>query len=330
MPEETNKKKSGGRGVENTLGIIGSVLDLAGPLLLGPDAVGMQFGAPFRAGAQIFSRKREQDTLLDALGSNPETAPLLQLGQQASDAGGLLNVLGSMQQGPQIAGQPAAQVAPQAGVAPAKPSVDITGLDFIRQIAQGDPRFAKKLILSQTKGDTEMDSIKQILTMQLLGKKLGGFETPAQKREASTAAAKAKEGRLTKQQKLQNLNTEHTKTSNTLKLALKDGSIDPTQFIELQSQLDAALGSAKEQINVGLEAGTLPGVKTTPTKKWFGMVEGKPKISLGASEAAKAKGPVSMVPGKSVADVVKQFQQVNPGMSKQQATQEAKKAGRIK
>ena len=279
MADETSKKKSGGKGVENTLGIVGAVLDLAGPLLLGPDAAGISFGGPFRAGAQMFSQKREEDTLLEALGSNPETAPLLELGTQAADAGGLLNVLGSMQR------QPPSSV--EQAVSAGAPT-DFGGADFIRSIAQGDPKFAKQLILASAEGDTEMDQIKQLLTLQLLGKRLGS-ETSEQKRKAAAKIAEEKEQRLTKQQQISNANKAHAKAVTALNKNFPDKKSKTQQRkrTKLQSQLDDNLKVILGKIKKGEDPGEFPPIVSTPTRKAFGFLPGDPKITIAPVKKTK-------------------------------------------
>lgn len=83
-------KKSGGKGVENALSLLGTLAGLAGKLTFGPDFDG-DLGSPFKAGADMLKSKREEKQLMELMGSNPHTAPLLEHGAALVDAGGLVN-----------------------------------------------------------------------------------------------------------------------------------------------------------------------------------------------------------------------------------------------
>lgn len=201
------KTKSPSKGGENTLGLLGAVAGLAGNLIFGPDSVGMDFGAPFKAGAAMMREKREQESLLELLKSNPHTAPIAEVGPALASAGGIVNnpdilthpeiqsFVGQFggQQGatnpPQASGVLPGESngVPQSGLLsalssqPAQSANDYTSDAFLEKAAALRPDIAEKILTAKatqapTK-DRSLDDILKVLQIQ-------AFETPEQKRQA--------------------------------------------------------------------------------------------------------------------------------------------------
>jgi hypothetical protein len=95
--DNTQPKKPGGAGAEKTLSLLGSLANVAGGLIFGPD-FNVDLSAPFTMGANFIAQNKKQKELMDVLGSNPHTAPLLEAGQQLANQGGLMGVLSQQQQ----------------------------------------------------------------------------------------------------------------------------------------------------------------------------------------------------------------------------------------
>lgn len=201
---DNGQPKAPSKGGENTLSLIGAIAGLAGNLIFGPDSVGIDFGAPFKAGAAMLKDKREQQSLLELLKGNPHTAPLAEIGPSLVEAGGLVknpDILNhpqtqgylsqfSMGEGdrklvsPEMAQSPnntvASVLAPQAqGTAP-----DYTSQEFLARAASLRPDLAEKIIASKATKDPN-DQLKDMLQTVLLGKQIQNFETPEQKRRAA-------------------------------------------------------------------------------------------------------------------------------------------------
>ena len=202
---DTKKNKAPSKGGENTLGLLGAVAGLAGNLIFGPDSVGIDFGAPFKAGAAMLRDKREQQSLIELLKSNPHTAPIADIGPALTSAGGLVN-------NPDILDHPEVQnfvgqfsgspgPTPQStGVLPGESSgvpqanllsalntpapttqKDYTSDEFLERAASLRPDIAEKILTAratQAPGrDRSLDDILKVLQIQ-------SFETPEQKRQA--------------------------------------------------------------------------------------------------------------------------------------------------
>ena len=201
---DTKKSKGPSKGGENTLGLLGAVAGLAGNLIFGPDSVGIDFGAPFKAGAAMLRDKREQDSLIELLKSNPHTAPIAEMGPALTQAGGIVNnpdllnhpeVQNYIGQFGGSSPQAASGVLPgesngnpQAGIAAAlrQPQVspmDYTSDAFLQRAAELRPDIAEK-ILAQRATQAPQDNTKELLQTILLGKQIESFETPEQKRQA--------------------------------------------------------------------------------------------------------------------------------------------------
>lgn len=163
MAEET-KKKSGGKGAENTLGLIGSIAELAGPLLFGPQFSGVDLGAPFKTGANMLKQKREQESLLNILSSNPATAPIVQMGQTAVEQGGLagmaMDMLAPQQEQVNAAGVPLLDDG----------GVDINSPQFVEALAGGGFGNQALQILFAQAQKKETDPLDQALKMMSLAK----------------------------------------------------------------------------------------------------------------------------------------------------------------
>ena len=160
---DNTKPKAGGKAGEKTLGILGAVLNMAGPILGIP---GLNLGAPFDVAAQGMAQKREQNNLIQLLSTTPETAPLVQGGQMLADSGGLVN-------------QPDVQNALGVGQQAAPPPVDYTSPEFISRASVLAPGLAQALTLKKA-GQADQNPIDDILKML----KLQHFQTPAMLREA--------------------------------------------------------------------------------------------------------------------------------------------------
>lgn len=201
---DTKKSKGPSKGGENTLGLLGAVAGLAGNLIFGPDSVGIDFGAPFKAGAAMLRDKREQDSLIELLKSNPHTAPIAEMGPALTQAGGIVNnpdlinhpeVQNYIGQfggtGPQTASgvlPGESNGNPQAGIAsalrqPQASPMDYTSDAFLQRAAELRPDIAEK-ILAQRATQAPQDNTKELLQTILLGKQIESFETPEQKRQA--------------------------------------------------------------------------------------------------------------------------------------------------
>lgn len=123
-----------GKGAETTLGILGSVLDIAGPLLLGPGSESIPFGNPFRAAAESLRSKREKEGLLQTLSQFPETQPLLDLGAaimgggQGMASGIMPGEVGGIPVGPTSVPAISGANIPQAPLDPSVPLPTSTGV----------------------------------------------------------------------------------------------------------------------------------------------------------------------------------------------------------
>jgi hypothetical protein len=200
---DSSTPKAPGRGGENTLNLIGAIAGLAGNLLLGPEGVGVDFGAPFKAGAQMMKDKREQQSLLELLSSNPHTAPLVQHGSNIAASGGLLNNPDSINH-PEIQNYLASQglvpypqtpATPQTNLMTAlqpsdpmasTPPSDYTSQDFLMRAAALRPDIAQKIIVEKATKEPA-NALKEQLQTILLGKQIAGFETPEERRAAQLA-----------------------------------------------------------------------------------------------------------------------------------------------
>lgn len=201
---DTKKSKGPSKGGENTLGLLGAVAGLAGNLIFGPDSVGIDFGAPFKAGAAMLRDKREQDSLIELLKSNPHTAPIAEMGPALTQAGGIVNnpdlinhpeVQNYIGQfggtGPQTAsgvlpgesnGNPQSGILSALGQPQASPT-DYTSDAFLERAAQLRPDLAEKILTAKATREPQ-DQTKELLQTILLGKQIQSFETPEQKRQA--------------------------------------------------------------------------------------------------------------------------------------------------
>lgn len=202
---ENSKPRGPSKGGENTLGLLGAVAGLAGNLIFGPDSVGIDFGAPFKAGAAMLRDKREQDSLIELLKSNPHTAPIAEVGPSLIQAGGIVNNPDALNH-PEVQnyiGQFGGTVPPaSSGVLPGEangnpqPSIlsalsgpqaasptDYTSDAFLQRAAELRPDIAEKL-LAQRATQAPRDNTKELLQTILLGKQIESFETPEQKRQA--------------------------------------------------------------------------------------------------------------------------------------------------
>lgn len=197
---DSGTPKAPGRAGENTLNLIGAIAGLAGNLLLGPEGTGIDFGAPFKAGAQMMRDKREQQSLLELLSSNPHTAPLVQHGSTIATAGGLLNNPDSINH-PDVQNYLSSQglmpppAAPQTNLMTAlqpsgAPTVDTppdyTSQDFLMRAAALRPDIAQKIIVEKATREPA-NALKEQLQTILLGKQIAGFETPEERRAAQLA-----------------------------------------------------------------------------------------------------------------------------------------------
>jgi len=190
---------------ENTLGLLGAVAGLAGNLIFGPDSIGMDFGAPFKAGAAMLRDKREQQSLLELLKSNPHTAPIAEMGPSLIQAGGLVNnpdainhpevqkYVSQFSSAPGVASQAPAQASILPGEANGQPApnllsalqtpTDYTSDAFLQKAAALRPDIAEKILTAKaTKEPT--NQTKELLQTILLGKQISGYETPEERRAA--------------------------------------------------------------------------------------------------------------------------------------------------
>ncbi len=199
MAEPKKKKEGGGKGGENTLNLIGTILGMVG----GREG-GIDLGAPFRAGAAMMKEKREQNNLLELLGSNPHTAPIAAVAPALYDAGGIANNLDLLEhpevQGALGGGEAQASAAPQgepipppagalptaspllntlkAQQTPAAP-LDFTSDAFLQRAAQLRPDLAEAILTKRAtagQGD-QLDAVLKAL-------KIKDYESPEQKRKA--------------------------------------------------------------------------------------------------------------------------------------------------
>jgi len=150
------------KGAENTLNILGSVLGLGGQLIFGPD-FNADLGAPFKAGAGMLREKREQSalqqSLMDALRSNPHTAPIADLGEQVHSAGGILpNLMDSSgmasapDMGSQMGGPLNESLGMPTGGASALNSTIFSSPEFIAGLSNNgaSPELIEKMIYAQS------------------------------------------------------------------------------------------------------------------------------------------------------------------------------------
>ena len=217
MADESNRKP-GGKAAENTLALIGSIAGVAGNLLLGPDSAGMDFGAPFKAGAAMLQGQRQENDLKKYLMTTPQTAPLADHIPAIIQAGGLIknpDVLAhpetqqylSQFGGPAPAQAPGPIQAPasQGGVpAPAAPTAPVstgpiappipspTGnlLSALGRTTGGvSPELQARIlqdhpdILKAMASKDPTAQMKEMLQTVLLGKHISDFETHDQKTE---------------------------------------------------------------------------------------------------------------------------------------------------
>lgn len=211
MADETGKPAS--KAGETTLGLIGALAGLAGNVIFGPDSIGIDFGAPFKAGAEMLKQKRTESDLQKVLMSTPHTAPLADVIPSLIGAGGIINnpdilshpdTQNYMKQfGSGVAASPSEvsnlQPAPS-GVSPSVVSAPLqvpgmgspsgnllttlqTNLNNASPAMQArflsdHPEIAKSMMKSEP-------DIKDYLQTVLLGKQISSFETPEQKRQAA-------------------------------------------------------------------------------------------------------------------------------------------------
>ena len=197
---DSGQPKAPSKAGENTLGLLGAVAGLAGNLIFGPDSIGMDFGAPFKAGAAMLRDKREQQSLIELLKSNPHTAPIADIGPSLIQAGGLLNNPDSINH-PDVQNYLSSQglmpppAAPQTNLMTAlqpsgAPTVDTppdyTSQDFLMRAAALRPDIAQKIIVEKATREPA-NALKEQLQTILLGKQIAGFETPEERRAAQLA-----------------------------------------------------------------------------------------------------------------------------------------------
>lgn len=215
---DSGQPKAPSKAGENTLGLLGAVAGLAGNLIFGPDSIGMDFGAPFKAGAAMLRDKREQQSLIELLKSNPHTAPIADMGPSLIQAGGLVNnpdavnhpevqkYISQFTGASGVATPPASSAGVLPGEANGQPapnllsalqssaaspatvstSPDYTSDAFLQKAAALRPDIAEKIITARaTKEPT--NQAKELLQTILLGKQISGYETPEERRAAQLA-----------------------------------------------------------------------------------------------------------------------------------------------
>ena len=158
--DDINKPVKASGAADKTLNILGSVAGIVGNLLLGPDS-NVDFSEPFRLGAAYIKQDKENKALLDVLRGNPHTAPIVEVGQQIGQAGGLPAILSGQPQ-PNQSTQPLVDSI-------RKPYIDIHSPDFPSQLAErGLGDLAQKVLFAQAqqKPETEMDSLLKTLQIK--------------------------------------------------------------------------------------------------------------------------------------------------------------------
>lgn len=208
MADENGQSKGPGKAGETTLNLLATLGGLAGPLLFGPDFQG-DLGSPFRMGAQMLKGKREEQGLLDLLGGNPHTAPLLEGAQAFHEAGGalnnpdallhpevlntfkvghtpppgLMNTLGGM--GDQLqanAPQPPQMAPPPAPVAQTGAQIDPASPEFLQRAARLRPDLAEKILLDRASQKTNpLDDIVKMMGIQQKTRDAEEHLTPQEK-----------------------------------------------------------------------------------------------------------------------------------------------------
>jgi hypothetical protein len=221
MAEQTKEPKGKSKAAETTMGLLGSVLGLAGNLVLGPDSIGLDIGAPFKMGAAMMREKREQSNLLELLRSSPATAPIAEYAPAIIDAGGIANnsdllehpevqgALSSLGMGGSssssapvgnsvLPGESGGMMTqPQMSPPPATPAAvpqmrtaqNFSSPEFLARAAALRPDLAEKILVSQATAST--DPTSALLKNILLGKQIENYESPEDK-----ARARADERRM--------------------------------------------------------------------------------------------------------------------------------------
>lgn len=146
-----------GKTGENLLNILGTVGDVFGKVLLGPDGGHIDFGAPFKMGAAMERQKREENALMEVLKGNPHTAPLVEMGHQLANNGGALGGISN-----EFGGQ-----MPQTTYTPP----DIQSPQFVSDYLAkgGSGEIAASFLGNQINNrQAEVDPLKQLLLMKQL------------------------------------------------------------------------------------------------------------------------------------------------------------------
>lgn len=273
---DKNQPKAPSKAGENTLGLIGAIAGLAGNLILGPDSAGIDFGAPFKAGASMLREKREQQSLLELLKGNPHTAPLAEMGPALVQAGGLINnpdvlshpdtqnYLGQFS-GP--SGTAPATPAPASGILPGEqngtphpgllpalgtqkaPPPDYTSEEFLARAAALRPDIAEKIITAKATKDPA-NQTKELLQTILLGKQISGFETPEERRAAQH------QDRMTQLETTDRLIQGRQEQNQIRQNALEKSKVTPKETEGFQ-QIDEVRNNYRNML-IDLESGVKP------------------------------------------------------------------------
>lgn len=226
---EKDPNKPVGRGGENTLALLGTLLDVGGKVLLGPDAGNIDLGSPFKLGAAQLANRRQEQNLLKLLKSTPETAPIAEEAEALANNGGLLNVLSGSGGQPQVPQSPVASgILPgeQGGMptnlpgSPQQPTdvlsalrspqpqpteeVNINSDEFLRRAAQLRPDLAEALIINRSRAGMMQDPTIQALRAL----RIANFETPDERRLKDLKANQIKQQQNAAVREQQNISKE--------------------------------------------------------------------------------------------------------------------------
>jgi len=313
---EQSSSKPGSKAGETTLGLLGAIAGLAGNLVFGPDSAGIDFGAPFKAGAESLRQKRVESDVQKLLLSTPHTAPLAQVGPSLISAGGLIN-------NPDVLSHPETQkylnqLLPENGVSTAYSAESSPNLlqTLSQNLSTASPELQARFlsdhpdVLKNLSSDNSTDKTKELLQTILLGKQISGYETPEERRAAQLADRQTmmeqtdkliqsrqeqnqiRQIELQKQQKRETWTPKEDENYNTLNNSIDMGKalLSKVQSGASPSLFTAALGSTA--VGQGMlerlspdSAATLQQIQTL--RDLTGKVMGDVKAQSGAQYSAK-------------------------------------------
>lgn len=192
MADEKTKKSNPMKSAE-TLDTVGTIASLVGTALFGPEA-GIDLGAPFTQAANRHRQSTKADTIINLFGENPETAGLVQAGQEAAANGGLLNMGGQSQVDP--------------AQDPALPA---------KLAAGGLVDDAQKIIYARAsqKPENPLDILNQFMNLQFKQKMNAGALTDQEKIDAARQTAQLTSGTTADRQIQVDLEKQHNEPLST-------------------------------------------------------------------------------------------------------------------